>query len=252
MSLNTMGLIMAGGAGERMARSNVKRPKTLVEVGGYPLIVLLIHRLVAIGIRDIRISVHHRAQEIIHLLRSRHDLPQPSLGFIVEEEPLGTIGALAELCDEGRNVLVQNGDLLSGINLRSFLDRHESSAADLTIATHIEYHQLKLGEITVHSSGRVANYREKPVKRYRISSGTYLIAPDCLHLLAQSTFTSLPEFTNLAIERGHKVVEFHHDAPWIDVNDAHDLRRAQHMFDEDPIAFGIHPVARKVRSEEAT
>ena len=100
-----------------MARSQPGVPKALVEVSGFPLIVLAIRSLTAAGVRDIRVSVHHRAQEIIHELRRRSDVAQASVEFIVEEEPLGTIGALAELRGLKCDVLVQNADLLSGIDL---------------------------------------------------------------------------------------------------------------------------------------
>ena len=124
MTRQISALIMAGGEGSRMARSLSRIPKTLVEVGGRPLIVHTIQRLLATGVARIRVSLHHRAQEIIHHLRGRSDLPQSKLEFIVEEEPLGTIGALAELRGLGHHVLVQNGDLLSAIDLNALCARH--------------------------------------------------------------------------------------------------------------------------------
>jgi NDP-sugar pyrophosphorylase family protein len=252
MTGRTMALIMAGGEGRRMARSQPGVPKALVEVAGFPLIVLSIRRLAEAGIRDIRVSVHHRAQEIIHELRRRSDIPQAGLEFIVEEEPLGTIGALAEFRDLCGDVLVQNADLLSGIDLRAMLSRHRERDADVTIATHIEYHRLKLGEVLTRSKGEVVEYSEKPIKQYRISSGTYVVSPGSLSICEPSVYSPLPDFVNLAIEGGKRVIEFHHDAPWIDVNDEADLIRAQTMFEEDPVAFGIHPRERDAQSEEAS
>jgi NDP-sugar pyrophosphorylase family protein len=252
MMHETVALIMAGGEGRRMARSQPGVPKALVEVSSYPLIVLAIRRLVEAGVRDIRVSVHHRAQEIIHELRRRQDVPQSGLEFIVEEEPLGTIGALADLRGTEANVLVQNADLLSGIDLRGMLTQHRERDARITIATHIEFHRLKLGEVLTRSRGEVVEYSEKPIKQYRISSGTYVVSPECLELCVPSLFTPLPDFVNLAIAGGHRVIEFHHDSPWIDVNDEKDLRQAQTMFDEDPVAFGVHPRELKRRSEDGS
>ena len=234
-------LLMAGGAGSRMASVNPAVAKCLTEIGGTPLIALTIKRLLRAGIREIHIALHHRAQEIIHHLRARHDLERAQLHFVIEEEPLGTIGAIAELRDLDRHLLVQNADLLSGIDLARMCAFHRASNADLSIATHIEYHRLKLGEVSVDNSGQVTAYAEKPVKQYRISSGTYMVAPGCASLAETCSFTSFPDFVNAAVARRLLVMEFAHDAPWIDVNDGDDLAQAQVMFRQDPIAFGVHP-----------
>jgi NDP-sugar pyrophosphorylase family protein len=231
-------LVMAGGAGSRMARTTPLVPKPLVTVGGEPLILLTIRRLLAVGIDDIRVAVHHRGQEIIHELRRRRDLPQERIGFIVEEDPLGTIGALAELRGVDSDVLVQNGDLLSGIDLGALLRHHRDGAADLTVATHLEHHRLRLGEVVTDGDGTVLDYLEKPVKQFRISSGTNVIGPRCLELCPPCVFTPFPEFVREAVRRGRRVVEFHHDKPWIDVNDGADLRCAERMFEDDPVGFG--------------
>ena len=193
MSRGVLGLIMAGGEGTRMARTRPQVPKAMVEVGGVPLVVRSLQRLRTAGITDVRVSLHHRAQEIIHALRRRSDLDGVAISFIVEEEPLGTIGALAELDGVDRDVLVQNADLLSSIDLDALCATHRNREAGLTIATHFEHHRLKLGEVITDGQGRVTRYREKPVKEYRISSGTYVVSPDCLSLCKSCVFTPFPD-----------------------------------------------------------
>jgi NDP-sugar pyrophosphorylase family protein len=243
MTGDEIALIMAGGEGSRMARTHPHLPKALIEVGGVPLIVITLERLRAIGVADVWVSLHHRAQEIIHTLRGRPDLDGLRLEFIVEEEPLGTIGALAELDGIGRTVLVQNGDLLSGIDLAAMRAMHHERDADLTIATHDEHHRLKLGEVITDDRGTVVEYREKPVKRFRISSGTYLVSSACLSLCTPCVFTSFPDFVNLAVREGRRVVDHHHDAAWIDVNDDADLARAERILQADRAAFLPHRLA---------
>lgn len=250
MTREVIALITAGGEGTRMAHSHPGTPKALVEVGGRPLIVHTIHRLLAADIGRIHVSLHHRAQQIIHQLRKRSDLPQHVLEFIVEEEPLGTIGALGELRGSDRHVLIQNGDLLSGIDLAGFCASHFERDADLTIATHDEHHRLRLGEVVVQPDGRVTAYLEKPVKQFRISSGTYLVSPAAVDLCEAGVFTPFPTFVTRVITQGCRVFGFHHDASWIDVNDGRDLEEARRMFADDPVAFGVHP--RQLKHEVET
>jgi NDP-sugar pyrophosphorylase family protein len=53
-------VIMAGGEGRRMARTRPDVPKSLVRLGGIPLIEINIRQLLAAGIRDIHVALHHR------------------------------------------------------------------------------------------------------------------------------------------------------------------------------------------------
>jgi len=224
-----------------MASSYPSLPKPLVPLAGIPLIEIAIRGLRKAGFRDIRFSLRHRAGQIIEYLERCSFPGCDGFTFLVEDEPLGTIGALAELQEEDRTVLVTNGDLLSGIDLKNMIQYHRRSGADLTIATHDEFHRLKLGEVVTGTGHRIVEYREKPVKRYRISSGTYLVEPVVPVLLEKGEWLSFPDLVTRALDARLEVVEFFHCEPWLDINDEEDLSRARDMLRKDPVAFGIDP-----------
>lgn len=244
MRPDAIALIMAGGEGSRLARSIPGVPKPLIEVGERPLIVMSMMRMIAAGIREIHVAVHHRAHDVMRALREHSDLAAARIDFIIEEEPLGTVGAIAELASTERPVLVQNGDILSGIDLAALQRHHATTSAALTIATHYESHRLELGEVVADAEGRVLEYLEKPVKQYRISSGTYVVAPQTVRLATPGEFLTIPDLVHKALDRGFKVNSFDHGAAWIDVNDERLLRDARQMFDDDPVAFGFPPARR--------
>src|SRR5262245_45344135 len=109
----TVALIMAGGLGTRMAAAQPVVPKPLVEVGGRSLIEIALRQGLRAGIRDVRLALRHQADRIAAHVRGLRGLPPYELGILLEDEPLGTIGALFDLKGVDRTVLVTNGDLLS-------------------------------------------------------------------------------------------------------------------------------------------
>ena len=246
MPENSVALIMAGGEGTRMAKTRPTVPKPLVDLGGIPLVEIMIRQLLNTGLRDIRLALRHKADMIIEHIKKCPGIDQEGLQFIVEDEPLGTIGSLAQMKDSGTTVLVMNGDLLSGLDLKALIDFHKGKGADMTIATHTEYHRLKLGEVIGGDDHRVVDYLEKPVKEYRISSGIYLIEPPLLALCKEREWLQFPHLVKSAIEVKLKILEYFHTEPWLDINNEEDLTQAREMFLQDPVAFGIDPDLVKV------
>jgi NDP-sugar pyrophosphorylase family protein len=69
----------------------------------------------------------------------------------------------------------------------------------------------------------------------------YVWAPRTLAHLTPSDWQSLPEIVNRLVSEGLEVVAYHHDQPWLDVNDEDDRARAEALLRDDPVAFGIDP-----------
>jgi NDP-sugar pyrophosphorylase family protein len=244
MAERTIGLVLAGGQGTRMRSCRPHVPKPLVEVGGTTLLELALRRLCAAGVREVFVALRHEAERLAEFLeRLAPRLPLERLEPLVEDAPLGTIGAAYHLRDQPRTVLAVNGDLLSAIDLAQLVQRHREAEAHLTIATHDEHHRLKLGEVVTADDGRVIDYLEKPVKTWRISSGTYALEPAVLRLLERPEWVGFPTLVRRAIDAGLSVLAHPHEDPWLDVNDAADLERAEALVRADPAVFGLSPRA---------
>jgi mannose-1-phosphate guanylyltransferase len=242
MDEHAVGLVLAGGLGTRMQPSQPATPKPLVEVGGVPLLEFALRRLCAAGVREVHVAVRHEAARIAEFLADlAPGLRLDRLEIIREDQPLGTIGAAYFLREERRTVLAVNADLVSAIDLGLLLCHHREHEAQLTIATHDEHHRLRLGEVVVAADGRVIDYLEKPVKSWRISSGTYAMEREVLQLIERPEWLAFPSLVRRALEAGLRVSEEHHADPWIDVNDAADLERANQLVAADPAAFGLEP-----------
>lgn len=87
-------MILAAGRGERMRPLSDAVPKPLLEVGGKPLIVWQIERLVAAGFVELVINISHRAQVIVEALGdgSRFGC---AIRYSREPEPLEVAGGIA-------------------------------------------------------------------------------------------------------------------------------------------------------------
>lgn len=117
-------MILAAGRGERMRPLSDALPKPLLEVGGKPLIVWQLERLVAAGFTDIVINVSHRG-ELITVALGDGSRFGAVVRYSREPEPLeiggGISTALPLLGDD--LVLVVSGDVYTEYNYAGLVAR---------------------------------------------------------------------------------------------------------------------------------
>lgn len=128
-------MILAAGVGSRLRPLTDRLPKALVEVGGAPLIAIVLRRLAAAGVREVVINTFHHADVLERFLRSQ----EWGLEIAISRE--------TELLDTGGGLLraaphlvgpdpffVHNADVVSGVDLRALLATHRASGALATLA----------------------------------------------------------------------------------------------------------------------
>ena len=122
-------MIFAAGLGTRLKPITDTLPKALVPVCGEPLLKHVLDRLLAAGIDDFVVNVHHFAGMIVSYLQ---ELDDPTLRIAVSDESdrlLETGGGILHARDlllagepaDGR-FLVHNVDILSDLDIPGFLD----------------------------------------------------------------------------------------------------------------------------------
>ena len=109
-------MIFAAGLGTRLKPLTDRIPKALVEVGGVPLVALVIGRLKSFGYDDIVVNVHHFADMVEDYIHSMDDFGV-KIRFSDERDCLldtggGILKARPLLEGEG-HFLVHNVDILS-------------------------------------------------------------------------------------------------------------------------------------------
>jgi NDP-sugar pyrophosphorylase family protein len=83
----------------------------------------------------------------------------------------------------------------------------------------------------------VVAYREKPEHRVLVSSGVFVLGPSAVKHLPPNQRKEVSWLVNHLLTEQAKVTAFLHDAPWIDVNDAHAISRAEQLLASNPAAF---------------
>jgi NDP-sugar pyrophosphorylase family protein len=233
-------VINAGGRSQRMAASGIAIHKALVPVLGVPLVERNLCVLLDQGFRDIVIVVSAATPDVEAFVRGRLAILASARGANVEcireVEPLGNMGAARQIATRSADLLVTFVDNLTALHLADLVTQHRQSGASLTIATHTEAFQIPHGELVI-ADGVVNDYIEKPTKDTRVASGVYALRSDAAAFIPQNRATGAVDLFHLLKDRGEKIAAFEHHAPWIDVNDAAAVRRADNMVADNADMF---------------
>ena len=130
-------MILAAGRGTRLQPLTADRPKALVEIGGVTLLEHVARRLVAAGVTEAVINLHHHAEMIPAFVERHARWGLQRMEYSRETELLDTGGGLKQAAwffDDGRPFLVHNVDVLSDIDLAALLRAHQASGALVTLA----------------------------------------------------------------------------------------------------------------------
>jgi mannose-1-phosphate guanylyltransferase len=187
-------VILAGGLGKRLRPLTDERPKPMIEVLDQPIIEWQIKWFKKFGIDEIVICVGYLKELIIDYIGSGSRFGV-KVGYAVEEEPLGTGGALKNaqsLLGGSKNegFFMVNGDILTDLNPNILRDGTASSAIAVVPL------RSPFGVIELDEYSNIIGFVEKPQINDRwINAGVYYFGPDVFNYLPDSgniEVTALP------------------------------------------------------------
>lgn len=129
-------MILAAGLGTRLFPITQTRPKALAEVGGVPLLEIVMRNLKGYGFTHVVVNIHHFAPQIRAFLESKDNFGLQVTLSDETEALLNTGGGLkkaAPLFERGP-ILVHNVDILTSLNLNALYLHHCKSGALATLA----------------------------------------------------------------------------------------------------------------------
>jgi dTDP-glucose pyrophosphorylase len=224
-------VIMAGGLGTRLGELTRDTPKPMLRVGTRPLLETIVRHVAQQGFERIYIAVNYKAEQI-----EAHFGDGTALGvdirYLREDRRLGTAGALALLPERPTlPVIVANADLLTKEDFGHMIERHVESGADATMAVRPYEMQVPFGVVR-ERDGLIDAIDEKPLQRYVVSAGIYVLGPQVLDLVQAGRPLDMPSLFEALIARGQRARCHHVRSYWLDIGQAPDYEQANVDFDE--------------------
>lgn len=219
--------LMAGGFGTRLRPLTNNCPKPMLKVGDKPILEQILLNFIEAGFHRFYISTHYKP-EVIREHFGNGEKWGVSIQYVHEEQPLGTGGALGLLPSDEINLplFMMNGDLLTSLNIHGFLEFHEAHSSLATMCVREYQHQVPYGVVT--SEGiQIKSMVEKPVQRFFINAGIYLLDPEFVKSVAPGTRIDMPTLLQQQIDTGKAVNMFPIHEYWLDIGQLDDFRRAQ-------------------------
>ena len=221
-------LVLAGGKGERLRPYTENRPKPMVPVHGRPVLEHHLRWLREGGVESAYLLCGY-----LHEVIQDHFGVGESLGmelrYVVEEEPLGTGGALKQglaLLPPGLElVIATNGDTITEQPVGELMEahrRHSGLATVMLVSLVSPY-----GIVDTEEDGRVREFVEKPALPYWLNAGVYVLDPAIQTYLPDQGDYERTAFPALA--REGKMYGFKSSALWIGVDTVKDLTEASRV-----------------------
>ena len=239
-------LIFAAGIGSRLKPWTDSHPKALVEVGGKPMLGRVIDNIIAAGISDIIVNVHHFSGQIVDYINNTEFKAR----ITISDEPdllLDTGGGLRKVLPLLGNepVLIHNADILTTFDLKKIIYRQARSGADVTLLTQERNSSRRLvfGRDDRLRGWTNLNTGEMKPAGLAITAGMKLESFDGIHIVDSSMYDSLKKFRGAG--KPFSIIDFYlamcpdwkimsmslsDDDHWFDVGKPETLQRARNFY----------------------
>lgn len=179
---DTLGVLLAGGAGERLYPLTRDRAKPAVTFGGiYRIIDVTLSNCINSELRRVYILTQYKALSLNRHIREGWNIVAREMGEFIEVLPpmqrvgeqwyQGTADAVYQNIysigsEQPKHVLILSGDHIYKMDYGKMMAQHSDSAADITLATiQIDPGEtFRFGVVDVDSEGRIRGFEEKPKK----------------------------------------------------------------------------------------
>ena len=233
-------LIFAAGKGTRLKPFTDHHPKALALVNEVPLLERNIKYIQSFGINDFVINIFHFGEQIVEFLKKNDNFGAKIEISDEKEELLETGGGLVfarKFLDFDEDFLIMNADILTDLDLNSFVSHHKERKDFATLAVSDRVSSRKLlfnedlilrGWLNVQTGEqRLAEFNKgfKPLA----FSGIHCINPRIFDKIKRKgNFSIMEEYLDLM--HTEEIHGYQHDAHLIDVGRPESVTEAEKIF----------------------
>jgi len=229
--MKTSAILLVGGMGTRLMPLTSKIPKPMLQVAGVPFTEHQIRKAAQAGISEIVLATSYKAE-----------LFEPYFGdgakfgikikYAVEESALGTGGGIrnaAALLDDCDQVVIFNGDVLSGHDLAAQIQSHINNRADVTLYLTKVEDARAYGCVELIADNQIKSFLEKmenPVSNM-INAGCYIFNRKVIDQIPANQVVSVERDTFPSfLSSGVKVYGYLDNSYWLDIGNPQALVKA--------------------------
>jgi NDP-mannose synthase len=172
------------------------------------------------------------AAEMIQMYVSNGQRYGIDIDYTFEEEPLGTVGPLAQMRHLEERFLVMNGDVITNLNYGHLFEFHKQHKALITIGSYQKNFKIDLGILRHEADYRITDYIEKPLHIFQVSMGVYVFERAVLQYIKPHKYLDFPDLVKHLLANGLPVVSYPFDGYWLDIGNHSDYEKALEEYEQ--------------------
>ena len=224
-------VLMAGGLGSRLRPLTDDCPKPLLQIGGKPLLETILQQLIEYGFHKFYISVNYKS-EMVKEYFGKGERWGVTIRYLEENKRLGTAGCLSLLPETpDKPLIVMNGDLLTKLNFGHLIETHLDSAAEATMCVRTYEHHVPYGVVELEGE-RITMLKEKPVQRFFVNAGIYVLDPDVVGHIPKDQFFDITQLFDELSQQNRNVSAFPIHEYWMDIGRMEDFENAHADYEQ--------------------
>jgi D-glycero-alpha-D-manno-heptose 1-phosphate guanylyltransferase len=217
---NLTAFVLCGGLGTRLRPLFSNIPKPMAYINGVPFLKFIVQILIDKGISRVVFLAGYLAGDIESYF-IKEKLPI-SIGFSIEDTPLGTGGAVQKaahefLYEDNKEVLVVNGDTFFDIDLGSLLSFHHEHSGLVSLALSQVNSSQDYGIVKLASNGLVTSFEEKVDGAGYIYGGYYLANRAYFSLIQEDRFVSAESEIFPSLVKKQQIYGLYQDKDFFDI-----------------------------------
>jgi len=224
-------VLMVGGLGTRLRPLTENTPKPMLHVGGKPILQTIVEKFVSYGFVNIVMCVGYKSNVIQDFFEDGSKFGA-NIEYVLEDKRMGTAGALTLLESKPNEAFfVMNGDLLTNVNFEHLHEFHEANTSMATMCVREYDFQVPYGVVNIED-GKIRSIEEKPVQKFFVSAGIYMLDPKCIDSIPKDEFYDMPTLFEKLIAMNENTISFPLREYWLDIGRLEEYEKANLEYHE--------------------